>query len=81
MLRKHFLSFGDSNHQLPKYNKFNLEEKSSYIDNLISNKNDLIKKYETVEVIAKNKGVRNRISSDIQQLSWRIEYLNKNAYI
>jgi hypothetical protein len=67
--------------EISEFNKWSEEDKKKHLESLNLKKNDLLKKYETIEVIGKNKGIRVRVSSDIQQLMWRIEYLKMNQYI
>jgi hypothetical protein len=52
-------------------------EQSIYLDNLKLKKLDLINKYDEVLIIPQNRGKRQRISYDIDQLDWRIKYLNE----
>lgn len=62
------------------YSSMSELEKKVYINSLKIKKIEYLKKYESIEVISINKGKRNRISSDIEQLSWRINNLNNIKY-
>jgi hypothetical protein len=57
------------------YKELPREEKKVYLDELKDKKSQFMKLYEQVPVLARNKGKRIRISSDIQQVVWRISYL------
>jgi hypothetical protein len=54
------------------------DQRTSHIDTLKVKKLEFIDSYEKLEVTAGNRIKRNRISYDIEQLSWRINYLEKN---
>ena len=49
--------------------------KKFYMETLLINKAKLLDEYNTIPVTSNSIGVRRRIDSDIQQLTWRINYL------
>ena len=49
-------------------------EKNVYLESMNNRKKILIEKYEKLPVIPKTRGHRLRISSDIEQIDWRIKY-------
>jgi hypothetical protein len=50
------------------------KEKDLYVESLKNKKKSLIDMYEALPVIPKTRGQRIRISSDIEQIEWRIKY-------
>lgn len=52
------------------------KEKNVYIESMNNRKKTLIDKYEKLPVIPKTRGQRLRISSDIEQIDWRMKYCN-----
>jgi hypothetical protein len=51
-------------------------EKNVYLQSMMIKKKTMIDKYEKLPVIPKTRGQRIRISSDIEQIDWRIKYCN-----
>jgi hypothetical protein len=47
-----------------------------YLQSMMNKKKTMIDKYEKLPVIPKTRGQRIRISSDIEQIDWRIKYCN-----
>ena len=60
-----------------KFEKFNSDKRKYYMEKLLVEKAKLLEKYDEVPVTSKSIGFRRRIDNDIQQLSWRIEFLPK----
>jgi hypothetical protein len=65
------------------YKDLPLDERGFYLEALKDKKINFLKMYDEVPVLARNKGKRIRLSSDIQQILWRIGYLEElsNKYI
>jgi hypothetical protein len=59
------------------YEKLPHVEKEFYLQALQIKRENFLKIYDDTPVLAKNKGKRVRISSDIQQVNWRIRYLEE----
>jgi hypothetical protein len=56
---------------------------NSYINKLAKKQKQHLEKYEQVEVKPRNRNLRIRITSDIEQLDWRMRYLRnieRNIY-
>jgi hypothetical protein len=64
--------------EVSNFDKMNENEKNMYLGSIKMKKFEFIDKYEKVEVVPKNRGKRIRITSDIEQLNWRIKYLENN---
>jgi hypothetical protein len=57
--------------------RFQLKRETAVTKEKNNRKKNLIEKYELLPVIAKTRGQRFRISSDIEQIDWRIKYCNE----
>jgi hypothetical protein len=58
-------------------------QKDAYVSTLKLRKLDYIKQYEITDLMPRNRGKRMRFSSDIEQLTWRLKYLDnivKNTF-
>jgi hypothetical protein len=64
--------------EIENFEMMNENEKLFYVDSLKIKKMGYIEMYESVEVIPANRGKRIRISSDIEQINWRIRYLEES---
>jgi hypothetical protein len=65
--------------EVDNYKKMKDNERVSHLDNLKVKKLEFIDKYEKLEVTSSNRNKRNKISYDIEQLNWRINYLENNS--
>jgi len=62
--------------EIELFDVMNENERKVYIESMNNNKKSMIEKYEKLPVIPKTRGQRLRISSDIEQIDWRIKYCN-----
>jgi len=63
--------------EIENFDKMLDDEKNFYVDSLKIKKMEYLDMYDKVEVIPANRGKRVRISSDIEQLNWRLGYLEE----
>jgi hypothetical protein len=63
--------------EINEYDVMDEKQKVEHLDILKIKKLEFINLYDETEVIPKNRHRRIRISSDIEQLAWRINYLEK----
>jgi hypothetical protein len=61
------------------FNKKDENEKNTHLANLKVKKLELIDTFEKIEVTPSNRGRRSRVSYDIEQINWRILYLENTV--
>lgn len=61
--------------EINTFDKMNEKEKTEHIDSLKIKKIEFINHYDSIEVTPKNRNKKFRVSSDIEQVNWRLKYL------
>lgn len=64
--------------EVEKFNKMDDKNKKIHVAMLKAKKLEYIKNYEAIETMPSNRAKRIRFTSDIEQLQWRINYLNES---